>query len=148
MPRRHSVVQPPPPNPTPHLTQHLPHPPPPPPTAMPRNQRPKQVGTCYAVSEMDLRAREIMERYGGSCAQSWACAVVATCYFSANPKHWCEVTNSSVCYDTFESCGLEHVEMWDFPPSLAYTPETPETLSSYVDSASPAEVRHVHSSVL
>ena len=98
------------------------------------------MGTCYNISEIDGLAQQIVDRFGGTCAQSWACAAVATCYWSALPQHWCVVTNASVCAAAFEGCGLEHAETPDFPPSLTHTPETPETLTSYVDSTSPAEV--------
>ena len=98
----------------------------------------RQIGTCYNVEDIDGLAQQMMDNFGGECARAWACAAIATCYFSANPKHWCAFTNASVCYAAFHDCGQTHVQTPDFPPSLAYTTETPVAPDSFVDPDSPS----------
>ena len=50
----------------------------------------RQIGTCYRLTDIDGLAQELIDAFGGGdCARTWACASLATCYFSSNPRHWC-----------------------------------------------------------
>ena len=94
----------------------------------------ESIGTCYNISDIDGVAQELVDAFGGGdCAVDWACAAIATCYFSANERHWCAWTNKSVCEDAFNGCDVTHAPSPDYPTSWADTVETPETLSSWFD---------------
>ena len=93
----------------------------------------RAVGTCYRVEEMDAVAQQTVRAFGGECARQWACAAVATCYFSDNPRHWCAFTPDMVCRAAFRACGMKHVAVPDIPPALRPTPEHAPRPADFVD---------------
>uniref|UniRef100_A0A7S1JEU0 GH16 domain-containing protein n=1 Tax=Eutreptiella gymnastica TaxID=73025 RepID=A0A7S1JEU0_9EUGL len=102
------------------------------------------VGTCYALSEFDYRAAQEMQQFGGGgCAREWACASIATCYFSSQPEHWCAWTNKSVCYSAYTACGVTHVPVPDFRTSTQPSPLQLDLLapSTLIDPETPASAR-------
>ena len=100
------------------------------------------IGTCYNSADIDDRAQELVDAFGGgACAVEWACAAIATCYFSANERHWCVWTNKTVCEDAFNGCGITHAPSPDYPTSWTDTVETPEPLSGWVDSDTASDVQ-------
>ena len=104
------------------------------------NGRP--VGTCYAVADLDALAAELIAAFGGGdCARDWACAALATCYFSANPRHWCAHADKAECAAAFDGCGVSHVTLPDVPPSLEPAVESPPAVDDWVDADTPAAAR-------
>ena len=76
----------------------------------------QDIGTCYDLADIDTYAQQIVDAFGGdTCAVDWACAAIATCYFSSNEKHWCAWTNRSVCEDAFDSCSVTHIAVRRLP---------------------------------
>ena len=66
----------------------------------------RRIGTCYAVRDIDALAHALVRAFGGSqCAVEWACASLATCYFSSNPRHWCAHADRALCEAAFDDCG-------------------------------------------
>ena len=98
----------------------------------------QQIGTCYSLTEIDSLALELMRAFGGGqCAREWACAALATCYFSANPRHWCRHEDKATCAAAFDGCGVSHIVVPDFPAALEPAVETAPAVDTWVDPATP-----------
>ena len=109
----------------------------------------QRVGTCYPVWEIDTYARQLAQSYGDEdCAREWACAAIATCYFSPNPRHWCRHVDGHMCHAAFRNCSRSHIPVPDFPPSLLPVPELPRDKSvpvykeRWVDPDTPSAARN------
>ena len=99
----------------------------------------RQIGTCYGLGDIDRLARRVMDAFGGGdCAREWACASVATCYHSANPRHWCARADRGVCEAAFDGCGASHAPSADVPPAWADAVERPPAPAGWVDADTPA----------
>ena len=103
------------------------------------NGRP--IGTCYDLPDIDALAQQLADAFGGAdCARDWACTALTTCYFSANPLHWCAHAAKDVCEAAFDSCDLSHIPVPDFPSALAPAAEAAAEVD-WVDADTPASAR-------
>ena len=83
-----------------------------------------------------------MRAFGaGDCAREWACASLATCYFSSNPRHFCAHVNETSCAAAFDRCGVSHIVLPDVHPALAPAVEGPARPGRWVDPATPTDAR-------
>ena len=94
----------------------------------------RQIGTCYHVADIDGLAQQLIDAFGGSaCAKEWACASLATCYFSSNPTHWCAHIDKADCVAAFDACDVSHIVVPDYPPALAPDNDTVPPPDQWVD---------------